>query len=253
MRANVATDRGRFTAPNDTKDAAEVRQELRHEAVSSWPVNWTGIFVGALASIAAVILFGLIGVALGAHTVDANNRVVDLRKMGIATLIFSVCAAFFSFVIGGWVCAKVAGIYHSESGSLHGAITWLTSIPAMILMIALGAGSLMGGWAAGLSGTPSWATASATTPFERPDALSASATAEDRAAYDAAMADYNSKVRQWREDTPKVTRNTAIGAATALLLGLMGAVLGGWMASGEPMNFTHHRNRNRTTTAAATS
>jgi hypothetical protein len=36
-------------------------------------------------------------------------------------------------------------------------------------------------------------------------------------------------------------------------LGLIGAVLGGWMASGEPMNFTHHRNRNRTTTAAATS
>jgi len=253
MRANVATDRGRFTAANEAQDAAEVRQELRHEAVSSWPVNWTGIFVGALASIAAVILFGLIGVALGAHTIDANNRVVDLRKMGIATLIYSVCAAFFSFVIGGWVCSKVAGIYRSESGCLHGAITWLTSIPALILMIALGAGSLMGGWAAGLSGTPSWATSTASTPFERPDALSATATEQDRAAYNASMTDYQNKVRQWREDTPKVTRNTAIGAATALLLGLIGAVLGGWMASGEPMNFTHHRNRNRTATATATS
>jgi len=57
------------------------------------------------------------------------------------------------------------------------------------------------------------------------------------------LAAYNLKVKQWHEDTPKVTRNTAIGAATALLLGLMGAVVGGWMASGEPMNFTHHRTR----------
>jgi hypothetical protein len=31
----------------------------------------------------------------------------------------------------------------------------------------------------------------------------------------------------------------------ALLIGLMGAVLGGWMASGEPMTFTHHRTRDR--------
>ena len=38
-----------------------------------------------------------------------------------------------------------------------------------------------------------------------------------------------------------MTRNTALGVITALLLGLMGSVVGGWMASGEPMNFTHHR------------
>jgi uncharacterized membrane protein YeaQ/YmgE (transglycosylase-associated protein family) len=51
------------------------------------------------------------------------------------------------------------------------------------------------------------------------------------------------KVRQWKEETPKATRNSAIGAVTALLLGLMGSVIGGWMASGEPMNFTHFRTR----------
>jgi hypothetical protein len=40
-----------------------------------------------------------------------------------------------------------------------------------------------------------------------------------------------------------VARNTALGALTALLLGLVGSVLGGWMASGEPMSFTHYRKR----------
>ena len=33
------------------------------------------------------------------------------------------------------------------------------------------------------------------------------------------------------------------GAVTALLLGLIGGVVGGWMASGEPMNFSHYRTR----------
>ena len=38
-------------------------------------------------------------------------------------------------------------------------------------------------------------------------------------------------------------RNTATAAVTALLLGLVGSVIGGWMGSGEPMTFTHHRTR----------
>jgi uncharacterized membrane protein YeaQ/YmgE (transglycosylase-associated protein family) len=50
-------------------------------------------------------------------------------------------------------------------------------------------------------------------------------------------------VRQWNEDTPRVIRNNALGAITALLLGLIGAVIGGWMASSEPMNFSHYRTR----------
>jgi len=49
---------------------------------------------------------------------------------------------------------------------------------------------------------------------------------------------------QWREDTPRAVRNAALGAVTALLLGLVGSVIGGWMASGEPMTFGHHRYRN---------
>jgi hypothetical protein len=40
-------------------------------------------------------------------------------------------------------------------------------------------------------------------------------------------------------------RNTALANLTALLLGLVGGVLGGWMASGEPMTWTYYRRRTR--------
>jgi hypothetical protein len=33
------------------------------------------------------------------------------------------------------------------------------------------------------------------------------------------------------------------GIAAALLIGLVGAVIGAWMASGEPMTLTHYRRR----------
>jgi len=228
----------------ETSPSSEVQSEAQYEKWVHWPVNWTAVFVGALAALAAVIIFGLIGLAVGAHVTGTDNRLVDLKKLGIGALIFSVCAAFFSFVIGGWVAGKIAGILRSEPGMLHGAIVWLVAVPLTVLLAALGAGSYAGGWYSGLAGTPSWASAPAA-PFEKPDPLSSNATEQERTQYQTDMRDYREHVKQWNADTPKVTRNTALGATTALLLGLVGAVIGGWLASGEPMNFTHYRTRTR--------
>jgi hypothetical protein len=222
---------------NRREDVATVSQP---EVWVRWPVYWSAIWVGALAAVAAVLIFGLMGIALGAHLVGPEYRIVDLKKLGIGALLFSVCGAFFAFVIGGWVAAKMAGILRAEPAMLHGAVTWLVAVPILVVLAALGAGSYMGGWYSGLAGTPSWVPP-AGTPYDRPESPSPNATEEERAQFRAALADYHQKVKQWKEDTPKVTRNSALGAVAALLLGLMGSVIGGWMASGEPMTFAYYR------------
>ncbi len=220
----------------------EVAQELQYEKWVHWPVNWSAIWVGALAALAGVLVFGLIGIAVGAHLVGPEHRVVDLRKIGMGTLIYSVLSAFLAFVIAGWVTGKVAGILRSEPAMLHGAVAWLLAVPALAALATLGAGTFFGGWYGGLAGTPSWV-APAGAPLDRPEPLSADASPAERNQYAIAQAEYRQKLKQWNEDTPKVARNSALGAVTALLLGLVGSVIGGWMASGEPMNFTHYRTR----------
>jgi hypothetical protein len=216
--------------------------EYEYEKWNHWPVNWTAIWVGALASIAMVVVLGLIGIAVGAHVVAPDHRLVDIKKMAIGTLAFSVFSAFLAFVVGGWVTGKIAGILRSEPAMLHGAIGWLVSLPLLVVLATLGAGSYLGGWYAGLGGTPGWATRSAA-PFERPERIETTAGAAERTEYSAQLKAYDDQVTQWKEDTPRVMRNSALGAVTALLLGLVGSVLGGWMASGEPMTFTHRQSR----------
>ena len=225
-------------------DAArrEVESEVQHEKWVHWPVNWSAIWVGALASLAAVLIFGLIGTATGAHLLAPEHRVVDVRKLSIGALTFSVCGAFFAFVIGGWITGKIAGILHSEPAMLHGAIAWCLTVPLLLVLAALGAGSYVGGWSAGLAGSPTWA-APAIAPYDPPDPLSVDATAAEKTQFRADQAEYRQKLLKWKEETPKVLRNGALGAVTALLLGLMGSVIGGWLASGEPMNFSHYRTR----------
>jgi len=208
-----------------------------------WPVCWSAVAVGALASIAAVVLLGLIGIAIGFHLVGVEDRVVDLRRVGLMTLAFSVFSAFLAYVCGGWVAGKIGGIRRSEPAMLHGAIAWLATIPVLIVLASLGAGSYMGGWYGGLAGRPSGAAA----PFDQPLPIDANASPQVRGQYEAERAEYTAKLKQWREETPRATRNAALGAVTALLLGLVGSVIGGWMASDEPMSLSYARSRDQVT------
>jgi len=232
-----------ITARTDAAESttrSEKESESRYEHWHHWPVNWSAIWVGVLSSLAVALIIGLIGIAVGAHQFTPENRVVDLRHIKLLALIFSVAGAFFAFVVGGWVAGKVAGILHAEPAMLHGAITWLTAVPVLMFLLSLGAGSFFGGWYAGLAGTPAGANSSGT-PYIRPEAPGADATATDRERYRTDMAKYQEDVDQWRKDTPRATRNSALGALTALLLGLIGSVIRGWMACGEPMSLTYRR------------
>jgi len=173
-----------------------------------WPVAWSAIWVGALTALAIGLIIGLLGLALGATEVVHDY---DWKKIRLITLVFSIGGAFFAFVAGGWVAARIAGIRRSEPAILHGAIVWLVAVPILLMLAVMGATAHFGGWYGGLAGSPSWM--SATAPLD-PNLAAA-------------------------------TRNNALATVVALLLGSIGAVIGGWMASGEPMNFTHHRTRDR--------
>lgn len=175
-----------------------------------WPINWSAIWVGALAALTVALIISLIGAALGAHQLGPGGRIATLKDVGVGALVFSVLGAFFSFVVGGWVAGKINGYRRAETDMLHGAIVWLLAVPLLVGLAAIGAGTLFGGWFGGLAGVPAWVT---------PNAVAADPTAAAAA------------------------RNTALLAVTALLIGLVGSVLGGWLASGEPMSIYLYRTR----------
>jgi uncharacterized membrane protein YeaQ/YmgE (transglycosylase-associated protein family) len=177
----------------------------RRDDWQRWPIWWSAIWVGALAAIATALIIGLIGIAVGAHELGTRTPIVRLSQLHFGAMVFSVFGAFLSFALGSWIAGRIAGIRHPETAMLHGAIVWLIALPMLLGLAALGAGNLFGGWYGDLAGTPIWVTPSTV------------------------VADPNAAL---------IARNSALGTVTALLLGLVGAVLGGWMASGEPMRIS---------------
>jgi hypothetical protein len=166
-----------------------------------WCVNWSAVWVGALASLTASLIFGLLGTALGAASM---TKLTSWHTIAFVDVAIAICAAFFAYVVGGWAAGKITGARYSEPTILHAVIAWLVSTPLLVVMLAAGAGSAFGGWYGGL-----------VTP------LGSVATVV----------------------APDVLRVTAMAAVTALLVGLIGSVIGGWMASGEPMTLTYYRKR----------
>jgi hypothetical protein len=176
--------------------------ERYQEPWVAWPVAWNAIWVGALAALAAALIIGLLGVALGAHELVPPRRVVRVRDFGFGAALFSVVGALLAFSTGGWVASKIAGLRRAEPAMLYGAVVWLLAVPLLLVLAALGAGGYFGGWYSGLAGTPPWVTPPSG-PVDPDAALAA--------------------------------RNSALGALTALLLGLIGSVIGGWLGSRKPM------------------
>jgi hypothetical protein len=60
-------------------------------------VSWSGIWVGALSAFALLLVFGLTGIAVGAH--QLGQRIASWHEFRLITLAFSVFGSFLSFVL----------------------------------------------------------------------------------------------------------------------------------------------------------
>ena len=188
------------------REAAELR-EVASPRTAAWPVAWSAVWIGALTAVAVALLIGLIGFAVGAHEAA---QVADWKKIRFLSLIFNVAGAFVAFVAGGWVAARLSGWKRAEPAMLHGAIAWLLTVPFLLVLGMVGGTARFGAWYGALAWAPTWV---ASIPTDPQIAL--------------------------------IVRNASLATLAALLLGVVGAVLGGWMASGEPMTLTYYRQRDR--------
>jgi hypothetical protein len=190
-------------------DKAAVHRTAVGTTWTVWPINWSAVIVGALSALVAAVLLGLIGTAIGAHKTGLEGRITTWSGVGFASLVFAVVSSFFAFVIGGWVAGRISGVRRAEDATLQGALAWLVAVFAMITLAAM-SGAVFNGWYASIAPTP----VVPAVPGQPADPGLAIAL-----------------------------RNGALATAAALLMGLMGSVIGGWIASGEAMTIGRYRVR----------
>jgi hypothetical protein len=181
-----------------------------------WHLDWGAVWVGALAMLVAAALFSLISLAVGAQkAVDA--RVLKWADVPLVTIAFSVFGAFLASAIGAWIAARMSGARLAEPAILHGVVAWLVLMGVVMTLATIaGAHTFAGGYLGNLTPPGAPVPAAAAAPVDPNVALA--------------------------------IRNAAVGSVLGILIGLMGAVVGAWVASGEPLTIAHYRTARLTTT-----
>ena len=93
-------------------------------------ISWSSIIAGVVTFIAFLIMFSLIGSAIGLGVSDATSNDpfagvgTGLAIWGVLTLLISLLAAGF-----------VAGITAARAGLVHGFLTWATSVIVLFILL----------------------------------------------------------------------------------------------------------------------
>ncbi len=208
---------------------AEVAESFIWERRQWRPVSWSALLVGIFAAFGTAAILALFGAAIGAHQL-APNEPANWKALGAGAIIFGALSAFISYFVGGWIAGRIVGGSRQVTAA-HGLLTWLISIPAVALFMAVGAGTLLGGLSSALEAAAIGATQLDQRQIRQAERERQMDKAVESARQALSGATGIAQVENRPEETAgALARNSALAALLFALLGLAGGLVGGGAA-----------------------
>jgi len=128
-------------------------------------VSWGAIFAGVVITLVTQLLLSLLGLGIGASTVNPLSEQNPASGIGTGAGIWFAVTTLVALFAGGWVAGRLAGIPRATDSLLHGLLTWGLATLLIFYLLTTTIGSLIGGTfrvlGSGLSAVTSGAIAAA--------------------------------------------------------------------------------------------
>jgi len=111
-------------------------------------VQWKSVIAGALAGFAVTLILTTLGTAIGITAGDAADA--SGRAVGTGAAIWWALTVVAAGLTGGWVIARTARADGYYDPMIYGTLAWVAGALILLFLLAIGAGSLMGGLGGGL-------------------------------------------------------------------------------------------------------
>ena len=115
-------------------------------------VSWGAVFAGLFVTIVVQLMLTLLGVSLGAATIEPLRQQSPDKGLALGSGIWLLVTGLISIWVGAFVAGRMAGGPLRTDGMLHGIVTWSVSTCATMFLLATAVGALLGGTGALLSG-----------------------------------------------------------------------------------------------------
>ncbi len=99
------------------------------------------IIAGVLTAITTMLILTVLGLAIGASTLEPRDVG---ESLGIGAAIWGIISALIAFLLGGWVAAKTAAVAGSGSGLINGLMVGAATIALLLWLTGNGLGGLLG-------------------------------------------------------------------------------------------------------------
>src|SRR5690349_15912906 len=86
--------------------------------------SWGAIFSGLFVTIIIQIILTMLGVAVGASTIQPLSEQNPMRGLGTGAAIWLVVSGLISVFVGSWVAGRLSGGPRRVDGLLHGIVTF---------------------------------------------------------------------------------------------------------------------------------
>jgi hypothetical protein len=114
-------------------------------------ISWGAIIAGVVAVLVVQALLSVLGIGIGASTIDPVNEQQPAAGIGIGAGIWFIVSALIAFFVGGWIAGRLAGVPRQIDSLLHGALVWGLAVLLTFYLVTTAVGSLVSG-AAGILG-----------------------------------------------------------------------------------------------------
>lgn len=87
-------------------------------------ISWGAIIAGTVVALVVYLMLGLLGIGIGATTIELTAAQAVPEGLGIGAGVWWVLTVLIALFIGGWLAGYLAGIPEKRDGAIHGIVTW---------------------------------------------------------------------------------------------------------------------------------
>ena len=108
-------------------------------------VSWGAVFGGVALSLITQFLLSMLGIGIGVSTIDpASGGMPAASTFSISAAVWWTASGIIAAFVGGWVAARLSGAL-AASATLHGLVTWATTMLVVLYLLTTAVGALVGG------------------------------------------------------------------------------------------------------------
>lgn len=108
-------------------------------------ISWPAIFAGVVCAMGVQLFLSLLGVGIGASTIDPLQENNPMAGVGSGAGLWFVFSSLVSLYVGGYVAGRVCGFVRRGDGMLHGILAWGLMSLLTVYLLSSALGRIMGG------------------------------------------------------------------------------------------------------------